>query len=101
MRVKDSANKNWSLTASKIKYFITSSCPQNIWLGAVSTDWHNPANWSCNAVPVITTDVVIVSLTPYNCEVLTGNVAVCHKITAVPGSNVKVNTGAALTVSGN
>ncbi len=101
MRVKDSTNKNWSLTASKIKYFITSSCPENVWLGAVSTDWHNPANWNCNQVPDASTDVIIVSNTSYSCEVLTGNTAVCHKITAVQGGNVRVNNGATLTVSGN
>ncbi len=29
------------------------------WLGAVSTAWNNAANWSCNAVPTATTNVVI------------------------------------------
>ena len=29
------------------------------WTGAVSTDWHNPANWSVNAIPGASTEVRI------------------------------------------
>lgn len=101
LRVKDSMNMNWSLTTTKVKYYITGSCPRSIWLGAVSNDWHNSANWSCNQVPDAMTEVVIVSLTTFPCEVLTGSTAVCQKITAVPGSTVKVNNGATLNVYGN
>lgn len=31
----------------------------NTWTGAVNTDWDNPANWSCGAVPDGNTDVII------------------------------------------
>jgi hypothetical protein len=60
------------------------------WLGAVSTAWSNPANWSCNAVPTATTNATIpagLSLYPV----------------AGAGStaqNVTIASGAALTLSG-
>ena len=31
----------------------------NTWNGSVSNAWSDPANWSCGAIPVITTDVLI------------------------------------------
>ena len=35
------------------------------WIGRVSTDWHNPANWSCGIVPDNTKSVMIPPGTPF------------------------------------
>ncbi len=37
-----------------------------IWIGTISTEWDNPANWDSNTVPTETSDVVIPSGTPYD-----------------------------------
>jgi pectate lyase len=34
------------------------------WTGAVDNNWHNPGNWSCNAVPDENTDVIVNTGTP-------------------------------------
>ena len=31
----------------------------NVWSGSISTDWSNPNNWSCGAVPLAITNVII------------------------------------------
>jgi len=41
------------------------SCTGNTWMGAVSTAWENPLNWSCGSVPTSNSDVVIPSNTLY------------------------------------
>ncbi len=37
----------------------SSNCRTNHWTGSVSSDWENPANWSCGKLPDANTDVVI------------------------------------------
>jgi FG-GAP-like repeat/IPT/TIG domain len=58
----------------------------NRWSGAISTDWSNPANWSCGAVPDANTDVVINS----------GTVVISSNVTI---RSLKINPGASLTVA--
>ena len=60
------------------------------WLGAVSTSWSNPANWSCGAVPTATTNAVIpagLSLYP-----VAGAGSTAH--------DVAIAAGASLTLAG-
>jgi hypothetical protein len=40
-------------------YNLVISCITNTWAGTTSTNWFNPANWTCGVVPTATSDVVI------------------------------------------
>jgi len=45
---------------------ISINIQDNIWNGAISTDWNTSSNWSCNTVPSLNTNVIIKSgLTNY------------------------------------
>jgi subtilisin-like proprotein convertase family protein len=57
------------------------------WLGTANSDWNNPNNW-CNGVPTPTTDVEIVSGTPFP-AILSAN---------GDTRNLQINSGATLTV---
>ena len=62
------------------------------WTGASGTDWNDPANWSCAAVPGALNSVTILDV--LNKPVLSGG-------TAAAVSNLTVDNGASLTVNGN
>ena len=66
----------------------------SVWNGSVSNAWENAANWSCNTVPDVNTDVVIQTGT-----VIVNSNAVCRSIKATLGSVVTVNTGFTITVA--
>lgn len=68
------------------------------WTGATNTDWHNAANWSCGAVPTLTTHVVIPSgLSNYP---VVGQNAEIKSLTLQPGAAVTVNPGVELKLNG-
>jgi Metallo-peptidase family M12/Reprolysin family propeptide len=68
-----------------------------IWVGAISTAWENPLNWSCNIVPTDKTDVIITSGTPFVPEVnVSANI---HSLTNVPASKLIIKTGVNLTIN--
>ncbi len=64
----------------------------NIWTGAVSTDWNDPGNWSCGLIPVSTSVVQIPDL-PNKPIISIGAAALVNDLT--------VESGSSLTVSGN
>ena len=71
----------------------------NTWLGAVSSSWTNPANWSCGLVPDATSTVVIPGgLGTY--PVLSGPVTVLH-LTLMPGSAFAASSGVVIDLKGN
>ncbi len=63
------------------------------WTGAMSTDWNNPANWGCGAVPNANTDVVINSG-----SVMVNSNSSCRTLTVKPGASVTVKPGVNLDV---
>ncbi len=69
----------------------TGSCVSGFWLGTVSSDWFDPANW-CGGVPTATTDVLIVSSAP--------DQPVIDDIGAV-AKNIIIQTGASLGITDN
>jgi hypothetical protein len=72
----------------------------NQWTGNISTDWTNPANWTCGLVPGVS-DNVFISISPSggNFPVInTGVTANCFNIFVAPGADVKVKTGGTLHV---
>jgi hypothetical protein len=66
----------------------------NIWTGAVSNYWDNPANWSCGVLPDGNTDVVIDTGT----AVLNVN-GICRSITVSKVANFTADTGFDLQVT--
>jgi len=69
-----------------------------IWTGAADTDWANPGNWACGALPGPTSDVQING--GYN------NYPVVHadftikSLLLMPKATYTVSTGATLTITG-
>jgi hypothetical protein len=67
----------------------------NIWTGAVSNIWENPANWSCGIVPDANTDVVIPSGT-----VIVGSNIVIRSLTLGNGATYTITPPNTVTVLG-
>ncbi|MCX6270614.1 MAG: hypothetical protein NTU44_05230 [Bacteroidetes bacterium] len=59
------------------------------WTGAVSTDWHDPANWLTNLVPDNETDVKIPDGTPFSPVINTAN-ATCKTIQIYDNANLTI-----------
>jgi hypothetical protein len=76
----------------------------NIWSGNVNNDWNNPGNWSCNAVPLITTDVMIPNVAN-DPIVMNFPTALGNTLTIDPSASLVVNLGYELrlnsTISNN
>ncbi|MCB5247963.1 MAG: hypothetical protein LHW57_08070, partial [Candidatus Cloacimonetes bacterium] len=53
----DLAEKELILSEEEIEY--TGQRTTNNWLGSISTDWHDAANWSLGHVPTYLEDVYI------------------------------------------
>jgi hypothetical protein len=69
-----------------------------IWNGSADTAWENPANWSCNSVPDLNTDVYINASMPRYPAVNT-NVA-CRSLNLQPGTTIEIKPGITLDVTG-
>lgn len=68
------------------------------WTGAVSTDWHDPANWNCSTIPDAETDVLIPGGLVNYPSITTA--AFTKSITSFPGALVIVQPGASLAITG-
>ncbi|MBL7749358.1 MAG: RHS repeat-associated core domain-containing protein [Chitinophagaceae bacterium] len=66
------------------------------WEGTVSTAWENPANWSCNSLPDMNTDVIINGGKP-NYPVVTSNPTI-RTLRLNAGATGTVSSGFTLTV---
>ncbi len=67
----------------------------NFWIGAVSTAWENPSNWSCGTVPDNNTDVVI---NAGAVVVLNSNTTI-RTLTLRPGASFTIGTGYSLIIT--
>jgi hypothetical protein len=73
----------------------------NSWTGTASTDWSSIANWSKNAIPVSSEDVVIPDASSTtNDPMIDITSAVCNNLTINSNGILVINTGKALTVNG-
>jgi len=75
----------------------TTSTPASIirdlvWTGSVSSNWNVPGNWSCGAIPDLTTNIQIPNVT--NKPVLSNGAAGTVK-------NIIIDNASSLTISGN
>ncbi len=62
------------------------------WTGAVSTDWHNPSNWTAG-VPTNATHAMIQTVANGRYPDTTPSLALCLRLSLQAGANVKVGTG--------
>jgi hypothetical protein len=67
------------------------------WKGVTNTQWEDPLNWNCGAVPDGNTDVIINNAAPNLPQV--SSLASCRSINVSPGRSLKINTGAKLTIT--
>ncbi|MCU0402124.1 MAG: hypothetical protein MUE75_14150, partial [Algoriphagus sp.] len=65
-------------------------CVNGTWIGGVSTDWFDAANW-CAGIPTATTDVLIPSTAPFQPEITAFGAVV---------RNISIQTGASLEILG-
>ncbi|MFZ4398612.1 MAG: M6 family metalloprotease domain-containing protein [Bacteroidales bacterium] len=100
-------NTIYSFTAtindSANRFQLILSPQQYKWLGNFSDDWANVSNWTNNALPGSSDDVILNSWTKYQPHVTMPftNAAVCLNLTINQGSNITIDAGKALTVYGN
>ncbi len=85
--------------ADTCTFVVTVTGTNATWTGVTSTDWATASNWSCGAVPDITTDVTIQAGAP-NMPVITGNGG-AKDITLGAGASLAVANNATLEVKGN
>jgi hypothetical protein len=71
---------------------------ENIWTGAVSSEWENPSNWSCGSIPNEKTHVFIYAGKP-NYPIVSSQ-ATCFKLSSFRTTAVRVRSGYSLIVTG-
>lgn len=71
------------------------------WDGSANTDWHNPANWATDFVPVSTNDVVLpAGAIPNEANVLNADAGVATLVINI-GRSLQINNDRSLVVSGS
>ncbi len=76
------------------------SCNSGEWTGAVSTDWHDLANWCDGFVPNSATDVTIPA-GPSNMPLISNADATCRNITIANTASLTISTARVLAVTGD
>lgn len=66
-----------------------------VWTGTVDSNWENPANWSCNHVPLNTSDVFI-----YNGTIAVNSNIIINSLHVSPGASIDITPGFRLTLQG-
>jgi len=66
------------------------------WIGVVSSDWGDPANWAGNKLPDALTDVMIPAETPFQ-PFVSSNVTI-KSLTLMNGAKVEVAAGVIFSV---
>jgi len=85
-----------SATSANILVTVTNS---NYWLGAVSTEWNTPANWSCGVVPntIIDANIPVVGTGRY--PILTTGTGICKDLNISSGASVTINNTGVLEIA--
>ncbi|SHF54843.1 Galactose binding lectin domain-containing protein [Salegentibacter echinorum] len=68
---------------------------ENVWTGTADVNWNNTANWSCNSLPTLKTNVLI----PENLS--SGNYPVINSGANALAKNLKIENNASLKVKNN
>ncbi len=61
------------------------------WIGAVSNDWNNTGNWSCNSLPALQNDILIPAGLSNYPEINSGDAALSKDISIENGASVLVD----------
>ena len=72
----------------------------NTWLGGISVDWHNAANWGLGHVPLATEDVLIDLAGGATVGILQNSNAIAASVKITSGGKLVIRSGASLTVDG-
>lgn len=72
-----------------------------VWQGTVSSNWHNPMNWSCNQLPTAIDAILIPAGTPFVPIITDTVVAVAKHLIVAPGASVQLNSRTQLHIKGN
>ncbi|MEO6453204.1 MAG: hypothetical protein ABIN97_03990 [Ginsengibacter sp.] len=80
---------------------ITISLPTATWTGAVSSNWHTPANWSTGAIPTDTTHVIIPTGTPNECEISAGDAMAASVNVKGAATKLRIFSGRKLLIRSN
>ncbi len=73
---------------------------RNVWQGAVSTDWHNTANWSDKSLPSFSCPAVTIpAATPYS-PILNAGVATINSIVINPLASLVISNNARMQLTG-
>ncbi len=88
------------------KFYIDFAEAPGTWKGTVSSDWHNPANWSAGILPTSTMDVIIPWSPPYQMPVISNNNASCRFLVINPSAtltigNYNLNVNLDVTIHGS
>ena len=71
-----------------------------LWIGSVSDDWQNPANWDDNTVPLSNTNVIIQCETRYQPVIYSTDSVPCHNLTIKAGASLLVTDGGFINITG-
>jgi hypothetical protein len=74
--------------------------PINEWIGVVSSDWSNPANWS-NGIPEVPSDVIVPDASTVSFSPTLANSVEIHTITIQPGAVLNGGTSTFVLNGGN
>lgn len=90
-QVKKSVTVTTNLIVDSFGQFTVLNRKAAGWIGAMSTDWDNPANWGNGLVPTATSDVIIPKDTPFQPIVNTN--AVIRSVTIMEGASLGIMDG--------
>ena len=85
---------NKAVDMGAYEYRKTNASGKNVWLGTVSNEWEDPANWSLGVVPNITLEVVI-----NQGQAILNSQGFCYNIFVSSGASLKITDGNNLTVA--
>ncbi len=81
---------NSSINISTLGQYTINNEGAKGWIGPVSSDWNNPANWGDNIVPSAGDDVIIPAHKPYD-PIVNIN-AIIKSLILLPGASIEVDT---------
>ncbi|QDO95513.1 S8 family serine peptidase [Formosa sediminum] len=94
--ITNTAEGQRSLAIQKTAGYI--SCNTLSWVGTISSDWFDDANWSSGTIPTSVDDVVIPSSAPNQPEIAADG-AICGAITIDSGASLTMDATTAYTLS--
>ena len=89
-----------SAVSNSVTINIATGGTPGLWIGVVSSDWNDPANW-CAPIPTPTTDVTIPAGTPFYPDISNTGIAYCKNLTIDAGAALSILLNGDLKIYGN